>query len=734
MQPTPDPGSDDPVDETPGDYGDEGVNLRKWMLMVLERKWYALAVFLVTLIATSVYTFFSTPIYEGYATVQILKHGAQVLRMADVADSSVTSDTDFNTQIKVLESLSMVQNVVRHLSADDLKKLTEPYAGGAGAARAAADIIYQGRKIVPQRFTFIVAIQFRHPNAKVAALVTNLIAQEYIDYNKQLRVAEASKSVDDLKDPIAAQQKKVDDLATTMLNYREREKIVSLESSKDIVSERLRQLNSMATQANSRLEEARVRWSQVQEWQKAGKNLYELPFIASQANVSQLQAQKTATSLAFAQASERYQYLHPNYIAADKAVKQADAELKTALTTAAASIKGEYDNAVQNNKSAQDELAAQVTKSFEVDRASVSYESLEREFQANKEILASILISTRATKVSSSVETESARIIDRAIEPGAPISPKVGLNLAMGALAGLFLGSVIAYGIAAVDNRVKTAFDVETLIGLPLVGVIPKVTGMDQPDKAQIVSNGADPAVIEAFLSLYSTLRMHEASRHAKSILVTSTIPGEGKSFVGTNLALTFASQGQRTVIVDCDLRKPNIQRSFRLRNSKGLVGHCLKGVPLDEVISRDVHPNLDVIIVGGRAKNPIQLLNSKEFELMVAELGKRYDRLIFDTPPLGAVSDALNMLSLMDGAIYTIRYNAVNRQAAQQCVRRLLSANIRYTVYGAVLNGTDTGMTGSYYVEDNAKVFREYFDAGGSRGEASPASPPGRAATDGAT
>jgi len=186
-------------------------------------------------------------------------------------------------------------------------------------------------------------------------------------------------------------------------------------------------------------------------------------------------------------------------------------------------------------------------------------------------------------------------------------------------------------------------------------------------------------------------------------------MPGEGKSFVATNLAQTFASQGQRTVIVDCDLRKPNVQQSFRLTSTKGVTHYCLQGAPLDEITNRNVHPNLDVITVGGRTKNPIQLLNSKEFETLVAELARRYDRVVFDTPPLGAVSDALNVLSLMDGAVFVIRYNFVKRGMSQTCAKRLLSANI--PVFGAVMNDMSTGAAGDYYAE-NRKLFREYYDA----------------------
>jgi capsular exopolysaccharide synthesis family protein len=696
-----------PEDSDDGEVGQNNFLRNSWLL-VLERKWYSLTVFLLTVLAAAVYTFMSTPIYEGSATVQVLKHGPQVMRVADVVESSVTSDTDYNTQVKVLQSVAIVQNVVNRLTPEELKQLTDPYKSRSGEPVSAVEIVYKNRNILPQRLSLITVITYRHPNPKMAARVANLIASEYITYNSRLRIEESLKAVDELKDRADQQRKRVDEIANALQAFRQRGNLISLMQSKDIVTEKLKALNMLTTQTNSRLKEAEVRWNQVQDWTKAGKDLSELPFIASQTKVSQLILQATTQKVALSQMQERYKAKHPRLIEAVNGLAQTELELRTALEMAAASIKSEYENALQNDEGARRALADQETKSLDLDKSAVEYENLNREFRVNDQLLESMMTRMRETSVTSSIDMESARIIDRANEPTRPISPKVGFNLALGVMGGIFFGFSFAFIVATIDDRVKTTFDVESLIGLPLLGVIPRVERMEQPDKAQIVSNGADRTIVEAFLSLYSTLRVNDESRGAKLLLVTSTLPGEGKSFIATNLAQTFAAQGQRTIIVDCDLRKPNVQQSFRLQPGKGVISYCLHGAKLDEIIVRNVHPNLDVITVGGRAKNPIQLLNSKEFETLITELGKRYDRVIFDTPPLGAVSDALNILSLMDGAIYAIRYNYVKRGMAQVCARRLLSANI--PVFGAVMNDMSAGVAGDYYSE-NSKLFKDYYN-----------------------
>jgi polysaccharide biosynthesis transport protein len=308
------------------------------------------------------------------------------------------------------------------------------------------------------------------------------------------------------------------------------------------------------------------------------------------------------------------------------------------------------------------------------------------------------------------IESRQAHIIDsaRASGPDDFVAPNMMINMSLGVIGGLGLGLAFAFFVAYIDDRVKSSFDIESVVGLPLIGIVPQIKKMEQPDKAQIVANNADRQVSEAFLALHSTLRLKDESKNGQCILITSTIPGEGKSFVTTNLALTFAAHGERVVVVDCDLRKPNIHKSFRLENLKGIIDVIAGAATIDDVTVKQVHPNLDVIPSGGRAKNPTQILNSKKFEIMVSDLRKRYDRVFFDTPPLAAVSDALIVLPLVDGSIFAIFFNKVRRKAAQFAAKKLLEANV--PVYGAILNGLNLTVSGYYYAQYYDKSYKDYY------------------------
>jgi len=262
--------------------------------------------------------------------------------------------------------------------------------------------------------------------------------------------------------------------------------------------------------------------------------------------------------------------------------------------------------------------------------------------------------------------------------------------------------------VAFIDDRVKSSYDIEGVVGLPLIGIIPELKRLDPTEKAKVVSSNSDRQVAEAFRTLHSSLRLKDESKNAKVFLTTSTVPGEGKSFLTTNLAMTFAAHGEKVVIIDCDLRKPNIHKSLGLENLKGTIDVVSSRLSLDDVVVKNLLPNLDVVVAGGRAKNPTHILNSKGFEQLVADLRRRYDRVFIDTPPLAAVSDALIILPLVDGSLFTIYFNKVRRKAAQFSAKSLLEANVPN--FGAILNGLNLAVSGYYYAQYYDKSYKDYY------------------------
>jgi succinoglycan biosynthesis transport protein ExoP len=685
-------------------------SFQDYVLILRERVWYIVVVFLLVFSSAVVYTFTRTPQYQSTGSVQVFRRDPVVLQVQGVVDNEIRSAEDLNTQVKVLESFTIVRAVADRLAGkpEDLRQFLAPYAKDGDEPIDPAGIIFRNRKIVPVRLSLVLQVQYTHPDRAIAAKIANYLLEEYLTHNSRLRIEESMKAVDELKERAEQQKSRVAEMSLNLQAYREKNNLVSLDQRKDIVTEKLKALSSNVTMTGSRLNDAEVRWKQVQERREPLTGLLDLPFISGQQLITQLVQQIATQKILLAQLRERYRDKHPKMIEAVNSLNQTEQELTRALRTAAAMIESEYQTALRNDAEARAALTRQETESLDVDRAAVEYTNLERDLRISEQLLNNTLARMKETSMTSTIETQNARIVDRAAPPLRPFSPNIPLNLALGLLGGLALGTAFAFFVAYIDDRVKSSFDIEGVIGLPLVGIIPEIKRMEQPDKAQIAINHQDKQVAEAFLALHSSLRLKDESKNAQVVLTTSTIPGEGKSFVSTNLALTFAAHGERVAIVDCDLRKPNVHKSFRIENLKGVIDVCAGSATLEQVAVKGIHANLDVIPAGGRAKNPTQILNSKGFEVMISDLRKKYDRVFIDTPPLAAVSDALIILPLVDGSLFTIYFNRVRRKAAQFAARRLLEANV--PCFGAVLNGLNLAVSGYYYAQYYDKSYKDYY------------------------
>ncbi len=698
-----------------GEGGEGGGHVQRtfqdYLLILRERIWYIVVVFLVIFSSSLVYTLSDTKIYQSAATVQILRRDLTPMPgVQQVADNDIRSAEDLNTQIKVIESSTIIMRVVERLKGDDLRAFLAPYEKTSADVAFIADKIAKNRKVIPQRLTLVVTIAYLHPDRFVAAKVANLFVEEYLNNNQRQRNSDLTKAVEDLQVTVDDQRKKVDQLAQKLQTYKEKNNSVSLDQRKDIVSESLKVANLEAQKAGVVLQSAEGRLNQIKEYRAKGANLTGLAFISGQKMIEDLSQQLATRTIEVAKLRERYRDRHPDMIAAKSSYDQTKVELERAINSICDQVESEYKTALINFQARQKELEKNKAESLELDRAGVEYGQIEREYLTQNQILQNIVARSRETTMTSGFATQNARIVDQAAPSpeNKPISPNVPLNLGLGVVGGLGLGLAFAFFVAFIDDRVKSSYDIEGVVGLPLIGIIPQIKRMEAADKAMIVASNADRQVAEAFLTLHSSLRLKDESKNAKCILTTSTIPGEGKSFITTNLALTFASHGDRVVIVDCDLRKPNIHKSMRLENLKGVIDIAAGKATIDEVVQRNVHPNLDVIPAGGRAKNPTQILNSKGFELMISDLRKKYDRVFVDTPPLAAVSDALIILPLVDGSIFTIFFNKVRRKAAQFSAKKLLEANVPN--FGAVLNGLNLAVSGYYYAQYYDKSYKDYY------------------------
>lgn len=685
-----------------GGYGGGGEmgpqrSFHDYLLIVRERIWWILIIFVVVQLITTLLTLNQTQLYKSIATVEVKREANRVVQFEQVDNQDMRGTEDFNTQVGILESNAIIEQVSNRLKGDERERFIQPFLKGRDPNEVSVGVIlYENRKIIPKRLTRIIAVEFVHPDPELAAKIANLFVDEYIGYNQRKQLEASLKAVEDLRIRADQQRGKLEELEFRLQEYREKHNTVSFDERSVIENEKLRVLNLKSAEAEAFLYEVESRWSLVDQYRKEGKNLVGLSFISNSPLVQKLNSDLSVVRVEVASLSKRYREKHPTMIGAMRSFEEVKDELTKAVQAEVDKVYSDLLQARTRYNEAQSAVAQQEKLLMGVDRLSVDYETIQREAEVNSVMYQTLVARMRETNISSSLDNANARILDRAGMAPEPYWPNYILFFGAGIIGGGILGLGVAFVIAYLDDRVKSAFDIETVIGVSLLGIISEVKNLPSDEKAKIVNSNLENQASEGFRALHSSLKLNSDSKTAQCFLVTSTVPGEGKSFISTNLAFTFAAHGERTLLVDCDLRLPNIAKSLGLGNELGLIDFCYEKASFDEILKTDQQTGLDIVSTGGRANNPSQILSSGKLEEFISIARSRYARIIIDTPPISAVSDSLLILPLVDGVLYTIKFNAVKRKAITMNMRRLMDSSV--PVFGAVLNSLKLSVSGYYY------------------------------------
>lgn len=687
---------------------------RDYMMILRERWAYIVITAFIILAGVILYTLRVTPIYMSMARVQILRDADAAIDGPGSTEKSrnfaILSMEDFNTQVKILESNEIIRAVKSRMKEDEIVRFMAPYNDmfTLGPRKTEEELLAENRTIAPERMSLIIRIVFEHPDPDMAATIANLFAQEYLNYTHHTRVQKILDSIDELRIKVAQQEAKVKELDKRLVEYREQYKAISLENLDDVDRNELRDLNTILTSDKRAFDSASTQWNLVQEFKREGKPLTDLPFIAELPQISKLLTDRSTQQVFVASSEKRYKEKHPRMIEARKALDQLNKELDIAVESAEQKVQAAYEAARQNYEQSQKRLLEKKEQILDLGRKAIVYKSIEREKQVAESMHAGLIASMNVRLAQVNLINEGANIIDKASPAIRPVSPNIPLNIVLGVFGSLAGGVLVAFIVAFMDDRAKSAYDIESVVGLPLLGVIPRIRKLNSSEKAQVAVSNADRATTEAFRSLHSILKVNTIAKDSKVLLFTSTTPSEGKSFVVTNLALMCAMHGEKTIIIDADLRLPAMAKILRIESQNGVVSHIEDGKPIEECVVKDYYPNLDVLPCEKRSQNPTQALGSEEFISMLAKFREQYDRVFIDSPPVGAVSDAIALLPYVDGVVYIVKFNSVSRKAIQKNIRRLMVSNV--PIVGAIMNMVPQGAASGYNLNYYDKSYQNYY------------------------
>ena len=685
--------------------------LRDYYVILRERLWIALPLALIISIGMAYYQSRAVPLYRSVATLQIEKP-EKVVTSQEVVDTGINSDIELNTYLQVIASSKMRNRVQESLTPQERQILQRPYLKDLPAGATPPTGLDMGTMSVQSiRSTFLISISIAHRDSEAAALLANRYIDQFIQSLLENVSGGHDYAVKYLRDRSGQLMEEARIAEQRLQDYMRSQNLVSLDNSTNIAQARLTSVN--AALQSARLERLAIeeQFTLVERYRAEKRNLIEITSIANYGSVPDISKQLEVLKRDQSLLAERYLDRHPKMINIVNAISVAEEQLNTAIKLAIADLKTNLERALANEKTLEQEYAAQEKEQLRLRDLSIEYRSLENQAQVAKNNYSQILDRLTQATTSKYLEKIPVRPLDAAQPSFSPYTPDLGRITRTAIGVGLLVFFGVAIGLSFIDDRIKSAWDIEHFIGANLLGIIPDLSSLKDSEKYRLVLENKNTPGVEPFLGVYSSVKIHSKLDFPKSILITSTIPGEGKTLISSNLAGSFARHGKSVLLIDCDLRRPMMHRHFERPNESGLITWFENGAVLDGNLPSNQHlgiapigENLSLLSSGGRSKTPTQLLESPAFGQLLEKLKKHYDLIVVDSPPLGAVTDSLLIAERVDEVIYVCRFNRAFRKHIRLYIKALRSG--KNELLGVVLNGLSPRRI-EYY--SNYRYYRSY-------------------------
>ena len=557
----------------------------------------------------------------------------------------------------------------------------------------------------PVRGTHLVDVTFISEEPKFAADAANMLIDEYVSENLEIKLRSTQGMLDWLDKELASQAERVKESEKALAEYREKENALSLDDKQNIVLSRLNQLNDTATRARSTRVQKESLYNQVKAI-ASGTNPDAIPIIAQSLNVQAAKSKLNDLQSQKVKLLERYQDKHPTVINVNAQLQDAQRQLDMAIAGAVQSVRNEYETAVIEEQTFGRNLEGAKREATDLNRKGIGYGVMEREAKSNREVYQSLLTREKELRVSANSRTNNVRVVDRAEVPRGPITPGGRRTWLMSAVIGLVLAIAVALGLDYMNDTIKTPEDITRRLKLPFLGLVPAVRG----DKHPLLASSHVPHDFgESFRSLRTSLLSKYPEEGTKIIIVTSAQPLEGKTTTAANIAMALAYGGSRVLLIDADMRRPGLHRPLRLTNERGLSQVLTGQARVRDVIQRTVDPNLLAITAGRTPPNPSELLSSERMKTLLTNLAHGpFNWIIVDTPPVLAVTDAVILAPMVTGVTFVIGAEMTRRRLAERAIEIVMQSRPRYAA--VVLNKVNFEKNKYYYSRYYGHQYKNYY------------------------
>lgn len=726
-----------------GHPGGDQKHVSDYVRTLYKRRWLALPVLCVVFAVGAVNTLRETALYQAKVQLLIESDTPKVAKLDQMFDSGgAFYDDEFRqTQYRILQSRSLAKATIDAMKLWDAPQLGQgpaprgsitatgliitalrsavslarkPFAeetsvppppptaeqrAGRETARQSSriDEFLGGLTISPVRASRIVEVKYTSTDPAFAAEAANAVVKAYIQQNMESKFTTSKDAADFLGDRLAEQRKALEASEAALQAYKERNGTVSVaDSASNIVVQRLTDLNGALTKAKTERINKEAQYAQLKSAEGSGA-LDTYPAVLENEYIQKLKADLSDLQRQQATLGQRYGDRNPEMIKIRGTIETAEAKLKNELAKVVESVKNQYQAALSEEQSLQGALNSQKGEALSLNRKGIEYGVLLREVESNKQIYDSLMQRTKETGISSELRASNVRVVDPAEVPRSPISPNIQRGLMVSFGMSLLLAVGLAFALEYFDNRIKTPDQIRLDLGLPFLGMVPAMSrkylnGNEPP----LLSNTVPTDYSEAIRAVRTSLLFSSAQTGAKSLVITSTAPGEGKTLLASNLAIALAQAGQRVILVDADMRRPRTHELFGVDQEPGLSNLIVGTMDPRTVIHESHVPGLSVIPAGHVPPNPSELLGSRRFRDVVDSFQDRFDWIIIDSPPVMAVTDACLLAHSATGVLFVVGSEMTNRNVATVALDQLEASHAKFV--GAVLNRVDLKRNSHYY------------------------------------
>jgi capsular exopolysaccharide synthesis family protein len=540
-----------------------------------------------------------------------------------------------------------------------------------------------------RRGTRLIDVTAESDSPTLARQIAQSLVDSYLLEGTSLRVGISAAADGYLAKEAAGMRTKLEKSERDLQTYREQNNALSLEEKQNIVIDTLKDLNLKLNAARTQRMQSESDYAQYQKFSSGDpKALLALSSIGSSLSVLAAEKSVSDEQALIAMLTRRYRPEHPKYIQAQSQLAQMNGDLDRAILKSGESIGVAYNAALANEHKLEDALHEQEKLSFELNKISIPYNALVREVESDRALYQPILNRMKENDVTQALQNSPVRIAEPARVTSQPVRPKKMLVLAAAVILGCGVGLGRCLLQDAADSSLRTVDEAERSLNLPVVCAVPRLLGRKgkvESNKIVMVDDSSS-ITAEAFRSLRTVLGLHHAGDR-QCVLFTSAAPGEGKTFCSVNCAVALAQQGYRTLLIDADLRRPSIAKAFeRDPKAPGLTNFLLGDIPLAAALQVSGVENLTLLTAGSTPRNPAELLsNAKIAELFGNPAFASFDRVVFDTAPVNAVSDALSLIKHVDMVCLVIHAGKTPAKASARAQAAITAA--KAAEIGLVLN-----------------------------------------------